>query len=57
MVGILEQYEFHGCFAEFFVGQHAVFDEYADVGPFFLEVLAVGLEQLVEARRNLFGDV
>lgn len=56
-VGSLQKAEFHCCVAEFLVGEHAVFYEDADVVPLFLELGAVGLEQVVEARSHFLGDV
>ena len=56
-IHILEQEKFLCAFVEFFIGQHAVFDEDLDVVPFLLKAGAVVLEHLGKAFSHFFGDI
>ena len=49
--GVLEEGELEGALAELLVGEHAVLDEELDVVPLLLELLALLLEDLLQAVR------
>ena len=55
--GILDKGELHGGVAELVVGEHAIFNEDADVVPLLFEIGTVILEKILKTLRHLLGDV
>ena len=56
-VDVLDQKELLGALKKLFVGDHAVFDDHLDVGPFGSKIFAVRFEHFLQLVCHFLGDV